>query len=145
MKLTRFGGDPTSAKVGFGMPTAVTLNELVVVLENVVALALVKDGAADRDMLSVAVSGASVGIVVTPHWPSASTAAAEAELRLMTYELFVAFAEGAMVKVANRILAAPATGEMVFPTAVTVAPKSATVTGAVTIDNGNCATSLFKS
>lgn len=57
----------------------------------------------------------------------------------------MALAEGVIVNVASRTLAAPVAGVIVLPTAVTVAPKSATVTGAVTMDSGNCATSLFKS
>lgn len=85
VKLTPEGRVPlVSERVGVGMPAAATVKVLEDAVEKVVAFALVKAGPALRFRFSVAVSGASVGIVVTPHCPSASTAAAEAEFRLIT-------------------------------------------------------------
>ncbi len=84
MKLTPEGSEPTSASVGAGTPTAVTVNELVVALEKVVAFALVIAVAEERDMVKFAVNAASVGMMSAPHFVSASTAAAETGFRLMT-------------------------------------------------------------
>ena len=76
--------------VGAGVPVAATVKLFEDVVEKVAALALVKSGALLRLSVRLAVIGASVGTVVAPQVPSASTAAIDTLLRLMTYEALVA-------------------------------------------------------
>ena len=108
--------------VGAGLPVAVTVKLFEEPVENVVAAALVNAGAGLRFRVKVAVSADSVGTVVAPQEPSASTAAVETLFKLMTYGPAVALACGASVNVASNWFAALATGAELVP------PKSATIT-----------------
>lgn len=83
MNSTPLGRAPLDS-VGTGFPVAATVKELAPVVENVVLPALVKTGALLRFNVKLAVITASLGTVVAPHVPSASTATAETLLRLIT-------------------------------------------------------------
>ena len=70
--------------VGVGLPVAVTAKVFAEVVLNVVLATLVKTGALLRLSVKLAVRGNSLGTTVTPQVPSASTAAIDTLLRLMT-------------------------------------------------------------
>ena len=70
--------------VGAGLPVAITVKLFEEPVENVVAAALVNAGAGLRLRVKLAVSADSVGTVVAPQEPSASTAAVETLFRLIT-------------------------------------------------------------
>ena len=84
-----------------GLPVAVTVKVLAVVVEKVAFAALVNTGALLRFKVKLAVMDASVGTVVAPQVPSASTAAMETLFKLMTYEALVALDCGARLNVAS--------------------------------------------
>lgn len=77
-------GNAPAVIVGVGMPVAVTANVFADPVLKVVLLALVKTGVLLRLSVKLAVIGASPGTVVAPQVPSASIAAIETLLRLMT-------------------------------------------------------------
>lgn len=85
-------GRPVAEKVIGPEPLAATLKVLATFSANVVDAALVNVGASTRFNVKLAVIGASVGTMVAPQVPSASTAAAEAAAKLITYEALVAVA-----------------------------------------------------
>ena len=77
-------GNAPAVIVGVGMPVAVTANVFADAVLNVVLLALVKTGALLRFSVKLAVIAASPGTVVAPQVPSASIAAIDTLLRLIT-------------------------------------------------------------
>ena len=136
-------GSPVAENVIGVLPLAVTLNVLATPAAKVAEAVLVNVGVNTRLSVKLAVRGASVGTVVPPQVVSASTAAAEVEARLITYEAAVDEDWGARSKVASNWLAVAAIG--VFggsPT--TVPPKSAVVAGLL-IGSGVRLTSLLGS
>ena len=74
---------PVSEIVGVGDAVALIWNVLLGDVEKVVAFALVNTGRVLRVIVKVAEIGASVGTVVAPHDPSASTAIMETLFRLI--------------------------------------------------------------
>lgn len=123
VNVTPEGRAPDSVIVGVGLPVAEGVNVLLAPVVKVTLAGLVNTGALLRLRVKVAVIGASVGTVVAPQVPSASTAIVETLFRLITYEALVALACGARLKVASNWFAAAATGAEPVP------PKSATMGG----------------
>ena len=83
LKVTPLGS-PVAESVGAGRPVAATVKLLDPLVAKVALLALVKTGALFRVSVKFAVRGSSVGTVVAPQVPSASTAAVETLFKLMT-------------------------------------------------------------
>lgn len=77
-------GRPIAENVIVAAPLAVTLNVFGALMANVVDAALVNTGTGLLFNVRLAAMGVSVGAVVAPQVPSASTATVETLLRLMT-------------------------------------------------------------
>ena len=84
VKVTPDGGVPDIEMDGLGLPVAIGVNELFAAVVKVTLAGLVNTGALFLFSVKLAVMGASVGTVVAPQVPSASTATVETLFRLMT-------------------------------------------------------------